>query len=143
MRRRVWLTVLGIVVVAGAISWRGEALAASADTSNKLSQQVAGGGVTVTATLLKDRAEATEIELALNTHSVDLNGYQFEKIATLRDDGGRTYPVQAVEKVSGGGHHRQAVLRFGKLSPGTKTVELIVKGVAGVPERSFRWSLTE
>ncbi len=142
MRRGVWLTILSIVTVVGVIGLMGEAPAASTDASSKLSQQVAGGGVTVTATLLKDQAEATAIKLALNTHSVDLNGYQFEKMATLHDDGGRTYPLLAVESVSGGGHHREAVLRFGKLSQGAKTVELVVKDLAGVPERTFRWSLT-
>ena len=143
MRRRVWLTVLGILVVAGAISWRGEALAASADTSNKLSQQVAGGGVTVIATLLGEQGEATAIRLALETHSGNLDGYKWETIATLHDDSGKTYPLQAVENASGGGHHRQAVLRFVKLGPGAKTIELVVKDVGGVKERTFRWNTTE
>ncbi len=142
MRRRMWLTALVVCAITGIISWSGEAPAASTDASSKLSQEVAGGGVTVTATLLKDQDEATAIKLALSTHSVDLNGYQFEKMATLHDDGGRTYPLQAVESASGGGHHREAVLRFGKLSQGAKTVELVVKDLAGVPERTFRWSLT-
>jgi len=141
MRSVTWLIILGVVgasIVGGGI---GEAIAANA-TQAKLSQQVEGGGVTVTATLVNDQAETTAIKLALNTHSVDLNGYQFEKMATLHDDGGKTYPLQAVESASGGGHHREAVLRFGKLSQGAKTVELVVKDLAGVPERTFRWSLT-
>jgi len=143
MRRGLWLIVLGIVAAAGVISWRGEALAASADASSKLGQRVAGGGVTVVATLLKDQGEATAIRLALETHSVNLDGYRFEALGTLRDDTGKTYPLQAVESASGGGHHRQAVLRFGKVRPEAKTLELIVKDVAGVKERTFRWSTTE
>ncbi|MBI2457474.1 MAG: hypothetical protein HYV46_15215 [candidate division NC10 bacterium] len=51
--------------------------------------------------------------------------------------------VEAVEQASGGGHHRQAVLRFGKVDPQAKSIELIVKDVAGVKERVFRWSTTE
>ncbi len=143
MRRGACFTVLGIVTVVGVIGLVGETLAASADASSKLSQQVAGGGVTVIATLLKDQGEATAIKLVLETHSVNLDGYKWEAIATLRDENGRTYPVEAVENASGGGHHRQAVLRFDKVGPEAKMIELIVKDVAGVKERTFRWSTTE
>ena len=142
MRRSLWLTVLGVGAVFCLASWPGEGFAAS-PVQGKLSQQVAGGGVTVTATLQKDQPEVTLIKLALNTHSVNLDGYNFETITTLRDESGKTYPVIAVEQVGGGGHHRQAVLRFGKVSPDAKTIELTVKDVAGVKERTFRWSTTE
>lgn len=142
MRRNVGLTVLLLVAVASVAGWTGEGLAASAAQA-KLSQQVAGGGVTVAATLLKDQAETTAIKLVLDTHSANLDGYNFEAIATLRDDSGKTYPVEAVEQASGGGHHRQAVLRFGKVTPQAKSIELVVKDVAGVKERIFRWSTAE
>lgn len=142
MRRIVWLTVLGVVAVGGLMGRSGEALAAST-VQAKLSQQVAGGGVTVIATLLKDQADATAIKLVLDTHSVNLDGYELDAIAVLRDDTGKTYPVVAVDQASGGGHHRQAVLQFGKVKPEAKIIELIVKDVAGVKERIFRWSVTE
>lgn len=140
MRRHfMWLAVLVAAAVAG---WAGEGLAASL-VQAKLTQQVAGGGVTVAATLLKDQAEATAIKLVLDTHSANLDGYKFEAIASLRDDSGKTYPVEAVEQASGGGHHRQAVLRFGRVNPQAGSIELIVKDVAGVKERIFRWTTTE
>jgi hypothetical protein len=123
-------SVLGVVV----------AIAASASPPD-LTRQVAGGGVTVTATLLADRADATAIRLALNTHSVNLDEYQFDTIASLRDDQGKTYALQGVESASGNGHHRQAVLRFARADAGVKAVELVVKDVAGVKERAFRWSV--
>jgi len=143
MRRVMWLLFLSAVAVASLISWSGETVAASGGASGKLTQQAVGGGVTVTATLLKDQAESMAVKLALDTHSVNLDGYRLDTIATLRDEAGKTYPVLGVEQASGGGHHRQAVLRFGKLPPGAKTVELIVKDVAGVKERIFHWSTTE
>ena len=142
MRRTVWLTILGVVAVAGLMGWSGGALAAST-LQAKLSQQVAGGGVTVIATLLKDQADATAIKLALDTHSADLDAYKLDAIATLRDDTGKTYPIVAVEQASGGGHHRQAVLRLGKVSAEAKTIELAVRDVAGVEERIFRWTTGE
>jgi hypothetical protein len=35
------------------------------------------------------------------------------------------------------------VLRFGKVSAEAKTIELVVRDVAGVEERIFRWSTGE
>jgi len=142
MRRVVWLTVLGVVAMGGLMDRSEEALAASTVQAN-LSQQVAGGGVTVIATLLKEQADATAIKLVLDTHSVNLDGYKLDAIATLRDDAGKTYPIVAVQQASGGGHHRQAVLQFGKVSAEARTIELVVRDVAGVEERIFRWSTGE
>jgi hypothetical protein len=141
MRLGVWLKVLNALALVGTILVTGEVSAA--DPSSTLARQVGGGGVTVTATFLKDQGDATAIKLALETHSVNLDGYKWETIASLRDDRGKTYPLQAVENASGGGHHRQAILRFGKPGREARTVELIVKDVAGVKERTFRWSTTE
>jgi hypothetical protein len=142
MRRIVGLTVLSIITAAALTSWSGEVFAASA-VGAKLSQQVSSGGVTVAATLLRDQGEATAIKLVLDTHSVGLDGYKFDEIAILQDDTGKSYPVVAVEQASGGGHHRQAILRFEKVRAEAKTIELVVKDVAGVKERIFRWSTTD
>lgn len=128
-----------VIALAGILAM-GVSMAASGPSTD-LTRQVAGGGVTVAATLLTDRTDATAIRLALNTHSVSLDGYKFDTIASLRDDQGRTYALEAVESPSGGGHHREAVLRFARADAGAKAVELVVKGVAGVEERSFRWSV--
>ncbi len=136
------LSVLAVLAMVGLVGGGKDALAASA-LQAMLSQQVAGGGVTVAATLLKDQGEDTAIKLALETHSVNLDGYRFEAIASLRDDTGKTYPVVAVQQASGGGHHRGAILRFGKVAPDAKAIELIIKDVAGVKERTFRWGLTD
>jgi hypothetical protein len=115
-------------------------IAASGPTAD-LTRQEAGGGVTVTATLLTDRTDSTAIRLALNTHSVNLDGYQFDTIVSLRDNKGRTYALEAVESTGGSGHHREAVLRFARMDAGATAVELVVKNVAGVKERAFRWSM--
>ena len=141
MRRTLWLFTLAIAVGSTAV-WVGQGLAAPAPQA-KLTQQVAGGGVTVTATLLKDQAEGTAVKLALDTHSVNLDGYKFDALAALRDETGKTYPVEVVEQASGGGHHRQAIVRFGKVSTEAKMIELVVTDVAGVKERTFRWPTAE
>jgi hypothetical protein len=139
MRYTLWMTVL-VATVGGILI---SAAAIPAVAVNQATQQVAGGGVTVTATLIKEDAEGTTIQLALNTHSVSLDAYKLETIALLRDDSRNLYPLQAVEKASGGGHHRQAVLRFAKVNPEAKAIELTVKDVAGVKERTFRWGVGE
>lgn len=102
-------------------------------------QSSRGGGVTVTVELPKESGDAPAFRVILDTHSVNLDAYSFEEIVRLRDGrGGELAPV-AVEGVEGGGHHRKATLRFAWPDPKPQTLELVVKGVAGVPERLFRW----
>jgi len=131
-----------VLVLSGFVGWT-TTRAASAVALATSNQQVAGGGVTVTATLLKGQVAATAIKIGLDTHSVNLDGYKFEEIVLLRDDSGKTYALEAVDKPSGGGHHREAVLRFAKVSPEVKMIELVVKDVAGIRERTFYWNTTE
>jgi hypothetical protein len=99
----------------------------------------------VIATPLKEQSESTAIKLALDTYFVNLVRYDFEDLATLRDDTGKTYPVTSVERIGSGlkPRFRQAVLRFPRVAPEAKAIELIVKDVAGVKERVFRWNVTE
>lgn len=102
-------------------------------------QSVPGGGVTVAVTYLKDRADAPAFEVVLDTHSANLDGYRFEEIVRLRDGKGGEAAAAAVESAKGSGHHREATVRFAWPDPKPGSVELVVKGVAGVPERVFRW----
>jgi hypothetical protein len=104
-------------------------------------QSVTGGGVTVAVTFLKERSDAPSFRVVLDTHSVNLDGYRFEEIARLRDGKGGELAPTAVEGAEGSGHHREATVRFAWPDPKPKIVEMVVKGVAGVPEREFRWSV--
>jgi len=104
-------------------------------------QTVAGGGVTVKATYLNPNGgDGARFQVALDTHSVNLDSYDFKTVAVLRDDSGNTYLPTAVEN-KGGGHHRQATVAFGKLASGAKYVELVIKDLAATKERTFRWDL--
>lgn len=136
--RRTFLGCITLPAVGLAILALG--LPAGADLPANATRQAGGGGVTVIATPLPEQGDATRIKLVLDTHSANLDAYRFESIATLRDESGRQYPLQAVERASGGGHHREAILRFARVSPQAKTVELVVEGVAGVPERVLQWT---
>lgn len=104
------------------------------------------GTVTVTATWT-GQAAGPVFTVELNTHSVELDAIDLSKQATLRVDGvsvpatGWNAPI--------GGHHRSGTLTFPTTSadgtpiigPQTRAVELIIRDVAGVPERSFRWTV--
>ncbi len=138
MRRVARLLVLAVALAS--VLGAGVTIAESGPPAD-LTRQVSGGGVTVAATLLTNRTDGTAVRIALNTHSVNLDAVNFDTMASLRDDRGKTYALEAVESPSGNGHHRQAVLRFARADAGAKTVELIVKDVAGVEERTFRWSV--
>ena len=100
-----------------------------------------GGRVTIRATLLDFKTTGDlRFHVALDTHSVNLDGYDLKAISVLRDDGGTTYLPTAVED-KGSGHHRETTVRFAKIANNTKRVELIIKDIAGVKERILRWDL--
>lgn len=89
---------------------------------------------------------ALEFAVVMDTHSVDLDQYDLGKLATLRYDQGRELAPAAWNAPSGGGHHRSGTLMFQPpdkpiLGPSTRFIELIIRDVAGVKERVFRWDL--
>jgi hypothetical protein len=104
-------------------------------------QSVAGGGVTVKATYLNPKSkDDPRFQIMLDTHSVNLDVYDLKSIAVLRDDTGKSDVPTAVEN-KGGGHHRETVISFPKVSPCVKRLELVIKDLAGVKERTFAWNL--
>ncbi len=129
--------VLGLLL--GLLLMAGDSLAAAASGPT---QTNAGGSVTVSVTYLNpEGAEDARFQVALNTHSVDLDGYDLKTLALLRDDTGKSYKPTQVEN-EGGGHHRRTVIVFPKASPRAKKLELVIKGLAGVKERIFHWDLS-
>jgi hypothetical protein len=104
-------------------------------------QAVSGGGVTAKVTYLNPKTDAEpRFQIALDTHSGALDNYDLKSIAVLRDDSGKEYLPTAAES-KGGGHHREVTLTFPKISPEAKRLEVVIKDVAGVKERVFRWNL--
>jgi Spy/CpxP family protein refolding chaperone len=128
-----------------------QAAAQPADVPQTPTQQDTQGGVTVSATLLTPDGPRADgklaIQLTLETHSVDLDPYQLEQLAVLRDAQGREVRALALESPSGSGHHREGVLLFpgtdasGKpvLGPEASPLTLILRQIGGVQERVFRW----
>jgi hypothetical protein len=63
------------------------------------------------------------------------------KVSLLRVDAGKEYKPIAWEGAGPGGHHREGKLKFAALTSKPKYVELVITGLAKVPERVFRWDL--
>lgn len=76
--------------------------------------------------------------VALDTHSVDLTGYDLARLSELRVSA-KTYTPLRWESVTDSSHHRSGALIFPKIEAGS-AVELVVKNIAGVPARTFRWT---
>jgi hypothetical protein len=90
----------------------------------------------VTAKVSLENTDGTEtFKVALETHTVDLEKYKFDEIVVLRADG-KEYKAR-VKSQEGSGHHRSAVVEFD--NPKTKEVEIVIKDVAGVKERVFKF----
>ena len=109
-----------------------------------------GGNVTVEVTWDKTAASAggsLQFKVVMDTHSVDLDSVDLAKLAVLRDDGGKEVSPERWDAPAGG-HHRSGTLVFpavvgggSLISPQTKFVELVLRDVAGVKERSFKWQV--
>lgn len=102
-------------------------------------ETVSGGGVTVKATYLAQTAHESRFSVVLDTHSANLEMYDLKALSVLRDDTGMAMqPTRAENK--GSGHHREIILTFPRPSTERKWLELVIKDIAGVKERIFRWN---
>ena len=112
-----------------------------AETAPGLTRIDSGGRVTIKVTYIHPQ-DANELRFAvvLDTHSVNLDGYDLKGLTLLRDETGKNYEPTKVEN-KGSGHHREVALIFPRLSPDAKQIEIIIKDIAGVKERTFRWDL--
>jgi len=101
------------------------------------------GGVEIEVTFGGPGAAAYEPErysvflVAMNTHSVDLSGYNLVALSELRT-GGKSFKALRWISTADDSHHRSGVLIFPKVDAG-QPVELAIKTIAGVAVRTFRW----
>lgn len=77
---------------------------------------------------------SNQIELALNTHSVDLTDFDFSQSVILRTKNSELKTVSAVPVSDSPPHHRTYALTFPKFS---LPVTLIIKNLGGIPERKL------
>ena len=104
-----------------------------------------GGQVTVTVTWRGPEAGPV-FAVVMDTHSVDLDSYDLQGLAVLRTGEGKELRPSGWDAPKGG-HHRQGNLTFPTtasdgsplVGPATRSLELVLRDIAGVPERVFRW----
>lgn len=113
--------------------------------STSATQTNEGGQVTVKVTW-QGREAGGAFRVVLDTHSVNLDGIDLKQTAVLRIDGAREARPLAWDAPKGG-HHREGTLLFPDLADDgspllgadARTLDLVIRDVAGVKERVFRW----
>ena len=94
--------------------------------------------VTVTPSDLSLESKEWKFDVVMDTHSVELD-QDMTKIAILIDEQGKEYKAINWEGPNGG-HHREGIITFNKITPAPKSVELKISDVGGVV-RTFFWQL--
>jgi hypothetical protein len=109
-------------------------------------QQTNTGGQVTVAVTWAGASGGPVFTIAMDTHSVPLDGYDLRQLAVLRTGQGVEVTPSGWDAPAGG-HHRKGTLTFptttGDGQPvftaATREVVLVIRDVAGVPERTFRW----
>ena len=81
-----------------------------------------------------------KFEIRMNTHSGDLS-QDLVAVCSLKDSSGREYRPTSWDGSPPGGHHRSGVLEFPELGDAARSITLVIREVANVPERVFNWSI--
>ena len=114
------------------------------EPTNGLVQTNTGGSVTIDVEWIKAEDGLLIFDVAMNTHSVDLDQYDLGELAVLRDDTSNEYHPVSWDSAPGG-HHRSGTLIFSipdSVSQGkAKYVEIVIRDIAGIDERVLKWEL--
>ncbi len=116
----------------------------SHEPTNGLVQSNTEGSVTIDVEWIKAEDGLLTFDVSMNTHSVDLDEYDLEELAVLRDDEGNEYHTASWDSAPGG-HHREGTLIFpipdSLRQRKAKYIEIMIRGVAGIEQRVLRWEL--
>jgi hypothetical protein len=142
------IALVGLAVIAGFGLWARGNLGATATTQpGAMMQTNEGGQITIKATW-QGRNAGPVFSIEMDTHVVTLDDYDLRKLAALRTDQGQEIQPESWNSPSGG-HHRSGTLTFPAttaagtplIGPNTRSIELIIRNVGGVPERALKWTL--
>lgn len=106
---------------------------------SKIDEQV-NVTITVTPVDFSPQSKQWKFNIVMDTHSIELD-HDLTKSTVLVDDNGKEYKPMAWEGSEAGGHHREGVLVFNAIQPMPKSVEIKIKDIGSIPERSFKWDL--
>ena len=104
------------------------------------SSQAGGVSIMVQPADVSPGAAAWSFQVALNTHSGNLED-DVAHSATLVDAAGKPHAALGWEGDPAGGHHRRGVLRFKPLAPQPDAIELRIQRAGETAPRVFRWNL--
>lgn len=99
------------------------------------------GAVSISVKPTDVSAEATSwsFSVALNTHMGDL-GEDLTQSSVLVADGKEYQPV-GYDGDPPGGHHRMGTIRFNPVTPRPGSIQIKIRQVGSVAERTFSWTL--
>jgi len=123
----------------GVPSATGSITPAPAARSSLGEQRSEAAAVTLVASWLDTGTPAAQV--AMDTHSVDLDGFDLKTLARVRLDGG-AWAAPTAWDAPKGGHHREGTLAFATLDRASldaaRIVELEIRDLA-TPSRVLRW----
>ena len=93
------------------------------------------GDVSVDLTPVEINNGKISVRIDVNTHSVDLNQYDLNKITTLYIDNKTYYPEEAPKLE---GHHSSGLIVF-NTGKDSSSFSVKIKGIPKVEERVFEW----
>ncbi|MBI2329956.1 hypothetical protein HYU94_01035 [Candidatus Daviesbacteria bacterium] len=128
--KKVVITIGVLLLIILALSQRGQSKPLSLETKENNEGPVA---IKVTP------KDLSNFEIVLDTHSEELTA-DLVANSELVTDQGKSYKPVSWEGTPPGGHHRSGVLKFNSISPKPKSLELRIKDIGGVLERSFKWT---
>ena len=129
-------SILVVTLVFSVSLWNSESLGAGRDGST---QTASGVGVTAKVTYLRPgNGDDLRFQIALDSHSVSLDGYDLSTLSVLRNDTGEIYLPIGTEN-RGSGYHRNVTLIFPMVAKEVKQLELVIKDIIGVKEITFHW----
>lgn len=130
------LLVLSIIIVFGSYYFISNSKTSSLTNANEISFQ--------TLTSNENNVEfqvtplsTSEFQIAIDTHSVELD-FDLTQISALYDDAGNTYKPLKWEGSEPGGHHRNGILKFPSIDKNAKSIKLVI---IDSTKREFSWNL--
>ena len=99
------------------------------------------GSVTVDVTpRISSEGRQWKFEMVLDTHSVEFDQDPLQAVVLVDDQENNFKPI-SWDGLGPGGHHREGILIFEAIIPVPKYIELKIKNVGNIPERSLKWNI--
>src|SRR6266851_5007112 len=149
------IALAGLAVIAGVLLWaQGNSGATGTPSSattisqpGSMMQTNEEGQITIKVTW-QGRNAGPVFAVEMDTHVVNLDGYDLRQLASLRTDQGQEIQPTSWNGPSGG-HHRSGTLTFPAtlgngtplIGPNTRSITLVIRNIGDILARTFTWTL--